>query len=177
MPLGWQETVFIFVLALLIFGPKKLPELGKTVGKAMTEFRRASSELRATWDREMASMERETESLKAETRKIEGEIQSSINDGTDYYNTYYDSGYEYGGNTEASSPTVGETEVLAAEQTTPGTVTEPAAAAEQTVAAALPAEAAASGISEPAAGSAAAPPQSGAAAAVPTPAAGQDVRA
>ena len=33
-PLGWQETVFIFLLALLIFGPKKLPELGKTAAKA-----------------------------------------------------------------------------------------------------------------------------------------------
>ena len=46
-PLGVPETIFIFVLALLIFGPKKLPELGKTIGKAMTEFRRASSELKA----------------------------------------------------------------------------------------------------------------------------------
>ena len=50
-PLGVQETVFIFVLALLIFGPRKLPELGKTIGKAMSEFRRASSELRMSWKR------------------------------------------------------------------------------------------------------------------------------
>ena len=39
--LGWQETVFIFLLALLIFGPKKLPELGKTIAKGLAEFRRA----------------------------------------------------------------------------------------------------------------------------------------
>jgi sec-independent protein translocase protein TatA len=63
-PLGWQETVFIFLLALLLFGPKKLPELGRTLGKAMTEFRRASSELKATFDREMKSLEQETESIK-----------------------------------------------------------------------------------------------------------------
>jgi sec-independent protein translocase protein TatA len=56
-PLGWQETVFIFVLALLVFGPKKLPELGKTIGKALTEFR-ASSELKSTWDREMVNWSR-----------------------------------------------------------------------------------------------------------------------
>ena len=62
--LGWQETVFIFLLALLLFGPKKLPALGRTLGKAMTEFRRASSELKATFDREMKSLEQETESLK-----------------------------------------------------------------------------------------------------------------
>ena len=68
-PLGVQETVFIFVLALLIFGPKKLPELGKTIGKAMSEFRRASSELKATFDREMNAIERENESLKDVTRQ------------------------------------------------------------------------------------------------------------
>src|SRR6476646_3316741 len=63
-PLGMQEMVFIFVLALLIFGPKKLPELGRTLGKAMTEFRRASSELKSTFDREMRTLEQETESIK-----------------------------------------------------------------------------------------------------------------
>ena len=63
-PLGWQETVFIFILALLLFGPKKLPELGRTLGKAMTEFRRASTELKATFDREMKNLEQETEPIK-----------------------------------------------------------------------------------------------------------------
>ncbi|MBK9166089.1 MAG: twin-arginine translocase TatA/TatE family subunit [Bryobacterales bacterium] len=82
-PLGWQETVFIFLLALLIFGPKKLPELGKTIGKAMTEFRRASSELKSTFDREMVNLERETEPLKEISRDV----------GYDSYN--YDS-YDYG---------------------------------------------------------------------------------
>src|SRR5881409_1265758 len=67
-PLGMQEMVFIFVLALLIFGPKKLPELGRTLGKALTEFRRASSELKATFNREMQSLEQENESLKEVTR-------------------------------------------------------------------------------------------------------------
>ena len=60
-PLGWQETVFIFFLALLLFGPKKLPELGRTIGKAMTEFRRASGELKATFDREIKTLEQETQ--------------------------------------------------------------------------------------------------------------------
>src|SRR5471030_2756339 len=60
-PLGWPETVFIFFLALILFGPKKLPELGRTVGKALTEFRRASSELKATFDREMKSLEQVSE--------------------------------------------------------------------------------------------------------------------
>jgi len=59
-PLGTQELVVIFILALLLFGPKKLPELGRTIGKAMTEFRRAQSELKSTFDREMRNLEQET---------------------------------------------------------------------------------------------------------------------
>lgn len=63
-PLGWPEMAFIFILALLLFGPKKLPELGRTLGKAMTEFRRASNELKATFDREMKNLEQETAPIK-----------------------------------------------------------------------------------------------------------------
>jgi len=58
--LGTQELIFIFLLALLLFGPKKLPEIGRTVGKALTEFRRASNELKSTFDREMKNLETET---------------------------------------------------------------------------------------------------------------------
>jgi TatA/E family protein of Tat protein translocase len=58
--LGTPEMIFIFLLALLLFGPKKLPEIGRTVGKALTEFRRASTELKATFDREMKNLEAET---------------------------------------------------------------------------------------------------------------------
>jgi TatA/E family protein of Tat protein translocase len=58
--LGTQEMIFIFVLALVLFGPKKLPEIGRTVGKALSEFRRASSELKATFDREINSLEAES---------------------------------------------------------------------------------------------------------------------
>ena len=39
-PVGVQEIIVIFLVALVLFGPKKLPELGKTIGKAITEFRR-----------------------------------------------------------------------------------------------------------------------------------------
>ncbi|MEZ5364175.1 MAG: TatA/E family twin arginine-targeting protein translocase [Bryobacterales bacterium] len=59
-PIGFQEMIFIFVFALLIFGPKKLPELGRTFGKGMAEFRRASNELKSTFQREMDNIERET---------------------------------------------------------------------------------------------------------------------
>ena len=90
-PLGFSETVFIFVLALLVFGPKKLPELGRTIGKAMTEFRRASSELKATFDREMTQIERENESLKDVTREYAFEENSYKHD------SYYDNGDYHSG--------------------------------------------------------------------------------
>jgi|SRR5579885_538257 len=86
-PLGWQETVFIFLLALLLFGPKKLPELGRTLGKAITEFRRASNELKATFDRELKSLEQEKESIR--------EITSQYQYDTYHYDySSYESNYE-----------------------------------------------------------------------------------
>ena len=109
-PLGWQEMMAIFVLALLIFGPKKLPELGKTIGKAMTEFRRASSDFKATWDREMINLERENESLKEITSSVQSELNnynpsSSYEDGS--YEPYaYDSTAE-SPSTESASATEG----------------------------------------------------------------------
>jgi len=69
-PIGYPEMMFIFILALLLFGPKKLPELGKTLGKALTEFNRAKNELKTTFDREMKTLERETESIKEATNSL-----------------------------------------------------------------------------------------------------------
>ena len=51
--LGMPELMLIMVLALLLFGPKKLPEIGKQVGKALGEFRRASNDLKRTIEDEM----------------------------------------------------------------------------------------------------------------------------
>ena len=57
--LGTPEMIFIFLLALVLFGPKELPELGRKVGRALTEFRRASNELKSTFDRELKTLEAE----------------------------------------------------------------------------------------------------------------------
>ena len=53
-PLGVPEMLFILVLALLVFGPRRLPELGRTIGRAMGEFRRATTDLRRTLNNELA---------------------------------------------------------------------------------------------------------------------------
>jgi TatA/E family protein of Tat protein translocase len=51
--LGTQEIILIFILALLVFGPRKLPEIGKTIGKGLAEFKKASNELKHTWEEEV----------------------------------------------------------------------------------------------------------------------------
>lgn len=55
--LGVPELLFILVLALLVFGPRKLPEIGRTLGRAMGEFRRATSDLKRTLDVELSTEE------------------------------------------------------------------------------------------------------------------------
>jgi TatA/E family protein of Tat protein translocase len=55
--LGLPELIMIFVLALLLFGPRKLPEIGKSLGKAMGEFRRASNDLKRSLEEEVAADE------------------------------------------------------------------------------------------------------------------------
>ena len=59
-PLGWPEIVFLFLLALIIFGPKKLPQLGRSLGKTLGEFRRATSDLKRTIEHEISEDERQT---------------------------------------------------------------------------------------------------------------------
>jgi|SRR5579872_1390953 len=72
--LGGQEIAVIFILALVLFGPKKLPELGRTIGKAITEFRRASNDLKATFEREMQTLERESQSISQVANVTAGDI-------------------------------------------------------------------------------------------------------
>ena len=115
--LGIPEMMFIFTLALLIFGPKKLPELGRTVGKALAEFRRAQGELKATFDREMKNLERESESLKEATNNY---YQDSYNYDHSYDQSSYDSGnpYESHDSTATDSTTESASATQGAESTT-----------------------------------------------------------
>ena len=55
--MGFSETIFLFLLALVIFGPKKLPEIARQVGKALNEFRRASNEFKAQIEAEVSQLE------------------------------------------------------------------------------------------------------------------------
>jgi sec-independent protein translocase protein TatA len=67
--LGFSELVIIFVIALIVFGPRKLPELGRSLGKGMAEFRKATNELKRTWEDEVRTEEEEL-------RKIQRDINA-----------------------------------------------------------------------------------------------------
>lgn len=59
---GMPELIVIFAIALVVFGPRKLPELGRSLGKAIAEFKRATNELQRTLDQEI-SAEEDTKAL------------------------------------------------------------------------------------------------------------------
>jgi TatA/E family protein of Tat protein translocase len=110
-PLGTQELVFIFLLALLLFGPKKLPELGRTFAKGLKEFRKAQSELKSTFDREMANLERETGIKELTATSFQSDSYNY--DYSSYDSSYYD-GDSYNNSTVTNTSTTGASATLGA---------------------------------------------------------------
>src|SRR5215212_9310389 len=81
-PLGMPELIVIFVIALLVFGPKKLPELGKSLGKGIREFKRATDDLKANWDDHVRDVEETASDIKNDVKKDLPEISPTINSET-----------------------------------------------------------------------------------------------
>lgn len=71
--IGMPELVIILVIALIIFGPRKLPELGRSLGKSIGEFKKASNELRNTLDEEIRA-----EEVKEQRAKTEAEQKTAL---------------------------------------------------------------------------------------------------
>ena len=67
--IGMPELVIILVIALIIFGPRKLPELGRSLGKSIGEFKKASNELRSTLDEEIRIEEERDQKAAAKTEQ------------------------------------------------------------------------------------------------------------
>jgi len=74
MNLGMPEMIFIFLLALVIFGPKKLPELGRQLGKALAEFKKASNDFKNQLEVEMMNIELEERAKKQEAETAQRSI-------------------------------------------------------------------------------------------------------
>jgi len=66
------ELLMILILGLLLFGPRKLPQIGKTIGKAFSEFRRATTDFKMNLEREVESTE-----IKAAAREIDETVQEA----------------------------------------------------------------------------------------------------
>ena len=72
--IGMPELILIFVVALLVFGPKKLPELGKSLGRGLAEFKKASDDLKKTIEDEIEQGKQEA----ANVRQHVSEVQSTL---------------------------------------------------------------------------------------------------
>lgn len=110
MNLGPTELIIILVIALIVFGPRKLPDLGKTLGSAMAQFRRASDDFKRSW-------EQEVESEKARFTEIKQDIET-----VGRVDDYAGSDFNY-----SMDPNRGESDVASTdEQAVTETATEPA---------------------------------------------------
>ena len=58
-PIGFQELVLILIIALVVFGPKKLPELGRTLGRTLAEFKRTSNDIKQSIEKEIERVEKD----------------------------------------------------------------------------------------------------------------------
>ena len=71
--IGMPELIIIMVIALIIFGPRKLPELGKSLGRSINEFKRASSDLQNTLGQEIKLEEQKETQAKARVQDTDGD--------------------------------------------------------------------------------------------------------
>jgi sec-independent protein translocase protein TatB len=76
--LSVPHLVIIFLVALIVFGPEKLPELARNFGKVMAEFRRATGDLRAGFEEHMRELERETRLNEVKARQNQSVQQSNV---------------------------------------------------------------------------------------------------
>jgi sec-independent protein translocase protein TatA len=78
--IGMPELILIFVVALLVFGPRKLPEIGKSLGKGLSEFKRASEELKKTIEQEIEEGKSEVSSIRREVTSAADSVARTASD-------------------------------------------------------------------------------------------------
>ena len=76
--LGFSEMLVIFVVALLVFGPKKLPELGKSLGKGIREFKKATEELKSNWEDHVKDIQQPLNDVKKDLHSMGQDLKSDF---------------------------------------------------------------------------------------------------
>ena len=76
--LGFSEMLVIFIVALLVFGPKKLPELGKSPGKGIREFKKATEELKTSWEDQVKDITTPLNEVKRDIHNIGQDMKSDF---------------------------------------------------------------------------------------------------
>jgi len=74
-PIGMPELILIFVVALLVFGPKKLPEIGKSLGRGLAEFKKASEDLKKTIEDEIEQGKQEAAAVRREVADVRKSVE------------------------------------------------------------------------------------------------------
>jgi len=76
--LGFSEMLVIFIVALLVFGPKKLPELGKSLGKGIREFKKATEELKSSWEDQVKDISTPLNEVKRDIHNVGQDMKSDF---------------------------------------------------------------------------------------------------
>src|SRR2546427_8027840 len=76
--LGFAEMLVIFIVALLVFGPKKLPELGKSLGKGIREFKKATEELKSSWEDQVKDVAAPLNDVKRDFHNMGQDMKSDL---------------------------------------------------------------------------------------------------
>jgi TatA/E family protein of Tat protein translocase len=76
--LGFSEMLMIFVIALLVFGPKKLPELGKSLGKGIREFKKATEELKSNWEDQVKDITQPLNDVKQDIHSMGQNLKTDL---------------------------------------------------------------------------------------------------
>lgn len=78
-PLGWTEMVVIFFVALVVFGPEKLPELAKTAAKGLREFKKATDGLKANWEEHLRDADNPVSDIKKTFEEAKSDVMDVSN--------------------------------------------------------------------------------------------------
>ena len=116
--LGMPEIMIIMVIALIVFGPRKLPELGKSLGKAMNQFKRASEDFKQTWEQEVEVEKTKTSVASSSESSSNYDSHSGYDSGSSYDHSYDAGHYPYD-STSPEQPAVTESSTTTPENAAP----------------------------------------------------------